>query len=145
MDAFDIDELRATETDEMAIVHPGTGAPTSWVWTLAGPGHPRAVEQSDRIAREALRRSKLQQQAQINRKKYIEPEKTPDEQRRENAEYFSERVLGWTAARIGGEDYPFSRENCVKLLMDPVFARVYGQLAEHFAADDSFTKRSATG
>lgn len=143
-DAFDIDELRYLDTEELAIVHPVTGVPTSWVWTLAGPGHPKTVEQSDRIAREALKAARAKEQAAVNRKKWIEPDKTPDEVRRDNARFFAERVLGWTPARINGEAYPYSPDNCIKLLLDPAYGLIYQQLSEHFRADDSFTQRSAT-
>ncbi len=142
--AFDIDDLRYTDTDELAIVHPMTGAATTWVWTLAGPGHPKTLEQSDRLARENLRAARLKEQASVNRKKWIEPEKTPEEVRTENSHFFAQRVLGWTPARINGEDYPYTHENCVKLLLDPSYGLIYGQLAEYFRSDDSFTKRSAT-
>lgn len=143
-DAFDIDELRATDTDDLAINHPVTNAPTSWVWTLAGPGHPRSIEAANTQAREGLRLQRLREQAIVNRKKWTEPERSPDQMREENAKSFAARVLGWTPARINGQDYPFSSENVTKLLLDPAYGRVYLQLLEYFGADDSFTKRSAT-
>jgi hypothetical protein len=144
IEAFEIEELRATDTDELAIMHPVTGAATSWCWTLAGPAHPQTIAQSDRIARELMRRDSLRNQAIVNRKKWAEPEKTPEDQRRENAEFFADRVLGWTAARINGENYPFTRDNAVKLLLDPAYGRIYAQLSQYFQAEDSFTRRAAT-
>jgi len=141
-DAFDIDELRSTDTDELAIVHPATGKPTPWVWTLAGPGHPTTIEQANRAARQSLHTAKLKEQAAVNRKKWIEPERDPDEVREENARSFAARVLGWTPARINQADYPFSVENVTKLLLDPAYGRVYVQLLEYFGADDSFMARS---
>ena len=140
---FDIDELKATETDDLAIVHPNTGAATSWIWTLAGPGHPRSIEAANIAARETLRIARMREQAMANRRKWVEPERTPDEMRTENAKSFAVRVLGWTPARINGQDYPYSTDNCVKLLIDPAYGRVYLQLLEYFSSDESFTKRSA--
>lgn len=143
-DAFDIDELRSTDTDELVIVHPATGAPTTWVWTLAGPGHPATVAASDRVAQRALELDRQRSQALNNRRNWHEPKRTPTEQRRENAETFASRVVGWTAARINGADYPFSTQNVVKLLLDPAYDRVYGQLLAYFVADEAFTQRSAS-
>lgn len=101
------------------------------------------MELADRAARDALRLQRLREQAQVNRKKWIEPETTPEENRKDNANSFASRVLGWTEARINGKDYPFSHENCVTLLLDPAFGRIYLQLVEHFNSERSFTKRSA--
>jgi hypothetical protein len=103
------------------------------------------IAQSDRQAREVLRTARQKEQAAVNRKKWIEPERSPDDVREENVRLFGERVLGWTPVRLDGADYPFSQENVRKLLLDPAYGRVYNQLAQHFAADDSFTKRSAQG
>jgi hypothetical protein len=110
-DAFDIEELKATDTDEVAINHPVSGAPTTWIWTLAGPAHPRSIEAANVATRDALRVQRLREQAVVNRRKWIEPERTPDEMRMENAKSFAIRVLGWTPARINGEDYPYNTEN----------------------------------
>jgi hypothetical protein len=143
-DAFDLSDLKSTETDELAIVHPLTGAPTTWVWTLAGPGHPKSIESANIAARDALRLTRLREQAVVNRRKWVEPDRTPDDMRRENAESFATRVLGWTPIKLNGNDYPYTRENVVGLLLDPSFGKVYLQLLEYFNSDESFTKRSAT-
>lgn len=143
-DAFDLSELKSTETDELAIVHPLTGAPTTWVWTLAGPGHPKSIESANIAARDALRLTRLREQAVVNRRKWVEPDRTPDDMRRENAESFATRVLGWTPIKLNGADYPYTRDNVVGLLLDPSFGKVYLQLLEYFNSDESFTKRSAT-
>lgn len=141
-DAFDIDTLQTTDTDEMVIKHPVTGEPTTWVWTLAGPGHVRSIEAANAAARSAMLLQKQREQAIVNRKAWKEPDRTPDEVRMENARSFAARVLGWTPARINKEDYPFSTENVVALLLNPSYGRLYLQLLEYFQADDSFTKRS---
>jgi hypothetical protein len=143
-EAFDIGELKSTDTADVAINHPKDGTPTTWIWTLAGPAHPRSIEASNIAARDALRLQRAREQAVVNRRKWIEPERTPDEMRMENAKSFAMRVISWTPAKINGTDYPFSPENVVKLLMDPAYGKVYLQLLEYFTADDSFTDRSAT-
>jgi hypothetical protein len=141
---FDIDELRTTATDEVAIVHPVSGQPTTWIWTLAGPGHPASIDVANTAARETLRLQRAREQALVNRKKWVEPERTPDDLRKENAESFARRVLGWTPVKMNGADYSFSHQNVVGLLLDPSFGKIYLQLLEYFSADDSFTKRSVT-
>jgi hypothetical protein len=143
-EAFDISELKSTDTAEVAIVHPKDGTPTTWIWTLAGPAHPRSIDASNIAARDALRLQRAREQAIANRRKWIEPERTPDEMRLENAKSFAMRVLNWTPAKINGEVYPFSQENVVALLVNPAYGKVYLQLLEYFTADDSFTERSAT-
>ncbi len=144
-DAFDIDDLKSTETDELAIVHPRTGAPTTWIWTLAGPGHPATVEMNNRNNREAQATQRKRELAASNGKAWIPPERSADETREETARSFAGRVLGWTPARINGADYPFSAENVVKLLLDPNYDRIYLQLIQFFRADASFTKASVEG
>ena len=141
---FDISEIESAETGELAIVHPSTGEPTTWVWTLAGPGHPKAIEAANVAAREQLRINRLRDQAQANRRKWIEPDRSPDEMRLDNAKSFAIRVLGWTPVRMNGEDYTYSQENVIKLLLNPAYGRIYTQLLEYFTSDESFTKRSAT-
>jgi hypothetical protein len=140
--SFDLDDLRSTDVAELAIVHPKTGEATTWIWTLAGPGHPRTIEAANISAREAMRVQRLREQAMVNRRKWIEPERTPDEMRRENAESFAIRVLDWTPVKLTGNDYPYSRENVVKLLLNPSFGKIYLQLLEYFNSDESFTKHS---
>ena len=143
-EAFEIGELRSTDTDELTIMHPVTGAPTTWIWTLAGPAHPKSIELAEKTAEAASRLEEAQRQAIVNRQKWKEQHKTPKQTRLENARTFAARVLDWTPARINGEDYPYSNENVVKLLLDPAYGRVYLQLLEYFTDEKSFTQRSAT-
>lgn len=143
-DAFDIDEIRATDTEELVINHPATGEPTTWVWTLAGPGHPASIKLADEQARDANRLNRNRIEAATNRRKWKEPEQTTDEIRRDNASAFARRVLGWTPARINKRDYPFSVDNAMNLLIDPAYGRVYQQLLDYFSSESSFIKRSGT-
>ena len=46
------------------------GQPTDWKWTFAGPGHPNAAAQSNRVAREFLAKTRAKEQAQTNGKKW---------------------------------------------------------------------------
>jgi hypothetical protein len=144
-DLFDIDDFATADTAEMVVAHPITGEPTSWRITFAGPGHPKTVKQTDRLARQTMRESRDQEMARVNGRKWKGEERTPDENRRRNAEFFAERMLGWTPVRINGADLPFSEETAVKLLMDPKYLKFYQQVLNFLADERSFTKASASG
>lgn len=144
IDVFDLNDLRLEDTGQMNVLHPKTGEPTNWVWTLAGPGHPASIEAQNEASKETLRITRLREQAAVNRRRWVEPERDPEEIKRDNALAVARRVLGWTPIKINKEDYPFSRENTMRLLLDPAFGKIYLQVLEYFNADDSFTKRSAT-
>lgn len=143
-DAFELDDLAATDTGELTIVSPVTGEPTTWVWTLAGPGHPITVAQADKASREALKLEQQRAHAAAAGKKFREPEITLEERKERNARFFADRVLGWTPVTIRGEPYPWSVDNAVKLLLNPAYGRIYGQLAEYFLSETAFTKPSAS-
>ncbi|TPL40698.1 branched-chain amino acid ABC transporter [Mesorhizobium sp. B2-4-6] len=121
------------------------GKLTTWVWTFAGPGHPKSIEQGNRISREKLHDSRMKEQARVNGKKWVEPEESVDEARARNVRMIAERVLGWTPVRIDGEDLAFSTENVTKLLLDPRKIDIYLQALEFLGGERSFTKSSATG
>lgn len=143
-DSFDISALETADTAILEIRHPGTGMPSGWKWTIAGPGHPVTVEQGTRLSRKVLAEARLKEQAAVNGKKWRGDDRDPEEIRRENAETFAERVLGWTDIKLRGEVYPYSRENVVKLLLDPKMGTIYNQLIEFLRNDDSFLPGSGT-
>jgi hypothetical protein len=137
----DADFNAADEADMTVVMN---GKATSWVWTFAGPGHPKTVEQSNRIARERLHRERLQEQARVNGKKWVAPEDTVEETRARNVQQIVERLVRWSPVKINGEDYPFTAENATRLLSDPRKVGLYVQALEFLAADNSFTPRSGT-
>ncbi|MBN9333482.1 hypothetical protein [Devosia sp.] len=118
------------------------GKPSGWLWQFAGPGHPKAVDQANRTARERLHKDKLIEQAQVNGKKWVAPEQTPADVRSSNVTYVIERLVGWSAIRIDGTDFAFTEANARMLLEDPKRVGVLAQAMEFLAADSSFTKRS---
>jgi len=142
--SFDLNDFDTEDTADMVVLHPATGEPTGWRITFAGPGHPKAVEQSNRLQRKRLREEKSREQAQMNGRKWKAEEKTPEEIRAENVAFVVERILGWTPVRINGEDLPFTPENATRLLLDPKKGKLFTQMLEFLAAEESFTKRSAT-
>ena len=138
---FDLAALDAADEAVMEVI--ANGQPTGWRWTFAGPGHPRAVEQQNRIARAALAEGRAKEQAQVNGRKWKAPEKTPDEQRAENVEFVIERLLGWSEVTMGGEPFPFTPENARALLSDRKKPALLAQAVEFLLDDASFTVRSA--
>jgi hypothetical protein len=141
MDDFDLSDLDSADTAEMEVK--AGGKETGWKLIFAGPGHPRTIEQADRLARERLRRERAQEQARVNNKKWTPPEESVDAVRERNIGFVVERIVGWTPVKIGGEPYPFSPDNARKLLSDPKKCAVLAQAIEFLSDDAAFTTRSA--
>jgi hypothetical protein len=123
------------------------GKPTTWRVTLAGPAHPKTVVWADRAARQNLRRQQMQEQAQVNGKKWKAEERTPEEQRRQNVEWVVARIVGWTPVRIeqfSPDPIPFSEPVAINLLSQPYMGFVFKQLVDYLSDEASFTKRSET-
>lgn len=137
---FDVNEINYVDTSEMEVMVGGVKA--GWTWTFAGPSHPMGVAQINRIAAENLQRTKLQEQAQINGKKWKAPDRSPQEVIDENADYVLERLLGWSDVLMGGEPFPYSRENARKILTDRNKGSLLQQAIEHLNDDANFTRRS---
>jgi hypothetical protein len=137
---MDLDELNAADEAEMVVTV--NGHTTDWVWTFAGPGHPHAVAQTNRVVREALHRNRLKEQAQANNRKWKGEEQTPDELRTDNINFVLERLLGWSEVQMGGAPYPFSPENARKILDDRRKGALLQQAVEFLGDDNSFTPRS---
>ena len=143
---FDIDSLGAVDTAELRIKS-RDGTPTPWVWIIAGPGHPKTIELNDRVTAEMRARQKAQEAARVNGKKWKGDNETVEEARRRNIGNMADRVLGWTPenVKLAGEPYPFSRENVVRILMDPERGdTIIAQLGDFFDDERSFMKRSET-
>lgn len=139
---FDLDAFDAADTADMAVKL--NGRSTTWIWSFAGPGHPQTVTQSNRLARERLQQERFKEQARVNGKKWSAPDDSVDEVRARNVEWVVERLVGWSPVKIGGETLAFSPDAARKLLSDPRKIDLLAQSMEFLAADDSFTKRSAT-
>lgn len=122
---FSSTDLDASETSRMTVLI--GGKPSSWVWVFAGPGHPKTVEQNNRLSRERLHRQALMEQAQVNGKKWKAEEETVDEARLRNVDWIVGRLVDWTPVKIDGELYAFSAENARKLLLDPKKASLFTQ------------------
>lgn len=136
-----LDSFADADVAEMNVVV--NGKPSGWLWSFAGPGHDKAIAQSNRLSRERLHKDKLIEQARVNGKKWVAPEDTPDGVRTTNVDFVIERLVGWSPIRIDGKDFDFSEENARLLLSDPKRIGLLAQALEFIVSDNSFTKRSA--
>lgn len=141
-DDFDLSDLDYSDDAKMPVII--KGRPSDWVWTFAGPGHAKTLEQRDRLSRERLHRDREQEQARVNGRKWVAPEESTTAVRDRNISFVVERMLGWTEVKFGGEVYPFSPENARKLLSDPKKGALLIQALEFLSDDNAFTSRSAT-
>lgn len=139
---FELSDFAAADTADMTVTV--SGKLTTWVWTFAGPGHPKSVEQSNRLSRERLHDDRLKESARVNGKKWKPTEQSVDETREKNIAYVIERLVGWSPVKIGGADYPFNAENARQLLIDPSRIGLLTQALEFISDDNAFTQRSAT-
>lgn len=138
---IDLSDIDAADESEMVVVL--NGKPTTWVWTFAGPGHPKTIAQGNRIARESLHDAKEKEQARVNNRKWKATEEAPDDIRKKNVAYVVERLLGWTPIKLAGEPLAFSPDAATKLLLDPRKVTLLTQALDFINEDKSFIKRSA--
>jgi hypothetical protein len=141
---FDLADLDAIDTADLEVRHPATGAPTGWVITFAGPGHPQVVALNERTLRKRLREDRDKEQARANGRKWKGEDKSPEEIRVENISFLVDRIVGWTPVNINGQDVPFSREAAMQLLGDPRKGWLFTQALDFVVADDTFTRPLAT-
>jgi hypothetical protein len=141
---FDLSDLDYSDEATMTVViRSKSGKTSEWKWTFAGPGHPKSIEQANRIARERLHRDRAQEQARVNGKTWTPPEESLDEVRSRNIKIITDRLLGWSEFKFNGEVYPFSPENAYKLLSQPKKGDLLKKAIEFLNDDAAFTTRSA--
>lgn len=143
---FDIDDLAAIDQAELTIKS-RDGRPTPWVWIIAGPGHPASIALDKRIAADIQIKNRAIEMARANGRKWKGSDDTPEEEHRRSMSYLADRVLGWKPenVKLNGEAFPFSRENVIKILMDPERGdTIVRQLRDFFEDERAFMKRSET-
>lgn len=143
----DLSMLMPVETYDLEIRAPGGVKGTGWVWTLCGMSHPKALARSDQALKDSLRREDQIRQQQANGRKVKIDGRTPEEVRRENAEWIASRTLGFTPIRIAtiqAEPITWSDATVIELMMRPDMHWVLSQLVEYLNSETAFTPRSAT-
>jgi len=141
---FNLSSIVAVDVVQLDIKNPATQQPVGWTWEIAGPTHQKTIAQRNQQAREAASESRMQRQQRLNGKTVVLPEDDIEANRIKNANFWMERVLGWSPVSLDGkEDYPYSKENGVKLLLDEKYGWLYLQLLEFLGEDARFLKISA--
>lgn len=143
-DDFDLAAADAQDEATLAIKHPTTDEPTTWLWTFYGPGHPKTIEVADRAARSVLRERHEQTKARLNGKTVKVEEQSLDQIRAENADNIVARLKGFTPVKMGGETISYSAEAAKALLLDRKKGWLYAQIVEWIRADENFIQPSAT-
>lgn len=139
---IDLADIDAADESEMVVTH--NGKLTTWVWTFAGPGHPKTIAQGNRLSRERLHEDKEKEQARVNGRKWKATEESPDDVRKRNVAQVVERLLRWSPVKLNGENLAFSPEAATKVLSDPRKISLLLQALEFLNEDKSFIKRAAT-
>lgn len=139
---FNLSDLQSSDESELEITYPGTGEPTGWILTIAGPGHPKTIALADAQAKANLSRQRLIEQAQVNGKKYKAPEIDVETERRQNLENIIARVIGWRGLFIDGEEVQFSEEKSKAIFLDRRYDKPIAQVIAYLLDEQSFTKRS---
>jgi hypothetical protein len=144
MSDFDLTSLDAQDESQLAIRHPKTLAPTSWIWTFYGPAHPKTVALADRVSKDALKRAAAQRSARLNGKKVKDDdEQTPDEIRGENVDNILIRTAGFSPVSINGVEVTFSLAAAREMLLDRKKGWLLGQVMEFLSDEASFILPSA--
>jgi hypothetical protein len=139
---FDLGAADAQDEATLAIKHPTTDKPTTWVWTFYGPGHPQTVALADRVSKQALRELYDRQQSRLNGKKVKVDEKSLEELRAEQVDSIVQRTKSFTPVKLGDETITFTPEAARTLLLDRKKGWLYKQVTDWLAEDASFIQPS---
>ena len=143
-DDFDLASVDAQDEAQLAIRHPKTNKPTSWIWTFYGPAHPATVALADRVSKDALRRLAEQRSARINGKPWTDDDdKTMDQIRVENVETIVARTREFSPVKLDGNLIEFSAATARELLLDRRKAWLIGQVMEFLSSEANFILPSA--
>lgn len=139
---FDLSDLETGDESTLAIKD-RAGRLTTWVWTFYGPGHPKTVALSNRVAKKWLQDEREKVQAQTNGKKWKPEERSLDDIRNENVNSILERTKGFTPVKLNGEVIEYSPEAARRLLLDPHKGALFNQISEFLKEEENFMRPSA--
>lgn len=107
---FNLSEFHDTESADVVIKHPATGAPTDAVVTIAGPEHPKrkaiVFDKQRRMRRQLAKTGKLE---------FTDP----SEEEVEETDLLAACTLNWKNVGFDGKEVAFSKESAAKLYADP--------------------------
>ncbi|CAL77416.1 hypothetical protein BRADO3639 [Bradyrhizobium sp. ORS 278] len=143
-DTLDLAALDAQDEATLDIRHPKSLAPTGWVWTFYGPGHPVTVGLANRVAEAALKKAAARRQAQANGRKWKEDEQSLAEITAENVEAIVARTKSFSPIKFDGQLIEFSADAARGLLRDRRKAWLFEQVSEFLRDEVNFIQPSAT-
>lgn len=141
---FDLGDMSAADVGNLTVVHPKTGAPTTWIIELAGPGHPVSIAVSAEATRENVRREREQARelslalARGRKAKLPDIEVDTEGDRDRTLARVARKILGWTPVAMNGADFPFTPANVQMLLKDPRYSWAATQIFDFLAEDENF-------
>ena len=142
IDDFDLGELAAANTAELAIIHPKTKAETGWVWTFAGPGHPQTQELWNKLGMRDRAKDFANDKAIRSGRDPKIP--TNPELVEINVPRYAGRALHFTPVKLNGRMIEFSPEEAHRLLKNPNYGWLWVQVYNFLNAEDSFIEASPT-
>jgi hypothetical protein len=134
-----IDDFRYRDEATLEVIPPGGSAPIATI-TFAGPGHPAARQQAERLHQRDAYRARSARA--VNRSlEMVE---------RENCEFLADRMVGWSGISRRDDagqvvQIPFSREAAIEMLGNPALGWLFGQCLAFISTDTSFLPASVRG
>lgn len=134
MTDFDLSSVTYQPSLSLKIRLPN-GQPSGWVVELMGPGHEKMDHLNAELRRFQASQRLEQQQAERKNRPYIEDDA-------ETAAFFegwfAKRILGWSAVRFSGEDFPANDQNKARIFSSPAFGFVRDQIHDAWRQADDF-------
>lgn len=130
---FNLSDFQDTETAEVVIKHPATGAPTEATVTIAGPEHPKrksiVFDKQRKLRRQLTKTGKLE---------FTDPA----EEEVEETDLLAACTLGWKGIAVNGKEIPFSQAEAAKLYADPALRWFRAQVKAAMDERELFIKPS---
>ena len=130
---FNLSEFQDTDSAEITIKHPATGAPTEATVTIAGPEHPKrkaiVFDKQRKLRRQLTKTGKLE---------FTDPA----EEEIEETDLLAACTLGWSGIAVDGKESAFSREAAAKLYADPALRWFRAQVKAAMDERELFIKPS---
>jgi hypothetical protein len=145
--SFDLDAVRYGDEFKYPVKHPVTGEETTWIITLAGPGHPQTLDALEEQFREEQEEEEKRQQESIEAVKAGQPvprkRATIAELKRTNAKRLAARIVSSTPVRINGQDLVLNKDTAVDILADAGYEWLFNQISLALGVKANFIVSSA--
>ena len=141
---FDLTSYVYQDTAEFNLPSPRDGKPTGWVWTLAGPAHPKTISAIEAKWRRDQAERDRQTKARIAAAEKGQPDPTFEisvaKIIEQQAQEIAPRVLGFTTFKMQGdaESTEYNPDAVLRILIDMRLAWVRNQIARRLESDANF-------